>query len=153
VDRHLLPQPREQQVDYLQDLVLRELVEDDDFVDSVEQLGPEDLLELAHDPVLHHVVREPALIADGEAERLVLRDRRRADVRGHDHDRVTKVDAAPLGVGQLPVLEDLQQDVKDVRMRLLDLVQQDDRVRLLAGSPREGAAPQPVLFVLPRTAA
>jgi len=35
------------------DLLLGQLVEDDDVVDPVEELGPEDLLELAHDPVLH----------------------------------------------------------------------------------------------------
>ncbi len=97
-----------------------------------EQLGAEDLLQLAHHAVLHVLVREAALVADREAERLVLRDRGRADVRGHDHDRVPEVDLAPLRVGQLPVLEDLQQDVEDVRVRLLDLVEQDDRVRLAA---------------------
>jgi hypothetical protein len=55
-----------------------------------------------------------------------------ADVRGHDHDRVPEVDLAALRVGQLPVLEDLQQDVEDVRVCLLDLVEQDHRVRLAA---------------------
>src|SRR3712207_8626371 len=56
---------------------------------------------------------------------LVLRDLGRADVRGHDHDRVAEVDLAALGVRQLPVLQDLEQDVEDVRVCLLDLVEQD----------------------------
>ena len=63
-----------------------------------------------------------------------------ADVRGHDHDRVAEVDLAALGVGQLPVLEDLEQDVEDVRVGLLDLVEQDDRVRLAAHGLGELAA-------------
>src|SRR3712207_7747006 len=47
------------------------------------------------------------------------------DVRGHDHDRVAEVHRAPLGVGEASVLEDLEQDVEDVRVRLLDLVEQE----------------------------
>ena len=122
------------------DLFLRQLVEDDHLVDAVEQLGPEDLLQLAHDPVLHVVVGQAALVADREAERLVLRDLRGADVRRHDHDRVAEVDLAALGVGQLPVLQDLEQDVEHVRMGLLDLVEQEHRVRLAAHGLGELAA-------------
>jgi hypothetical protein len=105
-------------------------VEDDDLVDAVQELGPEHLLELRHDALLHLVVRQSLLVAEREAERLVLRDLRRSEVRGHDHDRVAEVDLPPLRVGQLPVLEDLQEDVEHVRVRLLDLVEEDDRVRL-----------------------
>ena len=112
------------------DLLLGELVEDDDLVDPVEELGPEDLLELAHDPVLHVVVGDAGLVADREADAGVLGDLRGADVRGHDHDRVAEVDRAPLGVGEPAVLEDLEQDVEDVRVRLLDLVEQEHAVRL-----------------------
>ena len=36
----------------------------------------------------------------------------------------------PEAVREVPVLEDLQQDVEHVRVRLLDLVEQDDRVRV-----------------------
>ena len=62
------------------------------------------------------------------------------DVRGHDHDRVAEVDRAPLGVGQPAVLQDLQQDVEDVRVRLLDLVEQQHAVRLAAHGLGELAA-------------
>src|SRR5207248_584412 len=96
--RHRLADPPQQKVDDLLDLVLRQLVEDDDLVDAVEELGPEDLLQLAHDPRLHVVVGDTGLVADREADRRVLGDVRRTDVRGHDHDRVTEVDgAAPTG--------------------------------------------------------
>src|ERR671922_198128 len=129
---HLDLEAVHEQIDDGEDLLPRQLVEDDDLIDPVEQLGPEDLLQLAHDSVLHLLVRETGVIADREAERLVLRDRPGADVRGHDHDRVPEVDLAPLGIGQLPVLEDLEEDVEHVRVGLLDLVEQDDRVRLAA---------------------
>ena len=53
----------------------------------------------------------------------------RADVRGHDHHRVAEVDRAALAVGQPAVVEDLQQHVEHLGVRLLDLVEEDDRVR------------------------
>ena len=76
----------------------------DDLVDPVQELGPED--------VAHRLGR--------------------ADVRGHDHHRVAEVDRAAVAVGQPPVVEDLQQHVEDLRVRLLDLVEEDDRVRAAA---------------------
>src|SRR3954453_13838161 len=118
------------QIDDLLDLVLGELVEDDHLVDPVEELRPEDFFQVAHDPVLHVAVGHAGLVGDGEPDRGVLRDLAGADVRGHDHDRVAEVDGATLGVGEAPVLEDLQEDVEDVRVRLLDLVEQQHAVGL-----------------------
>jgi hypothetical protein len=43
---------------------------------------------------------------------------------------VAEVDGPALGVGQPAVLKDLQQDVEDVRVGLLDLVQQQHAVGL-----------------------
>jgi hypothetical protein len=48
-----------------------------------------------------------------------------AEVRGHDDERVAEVDRAALAVGQPAVVEHLQQHVEHVRVRLLDLVEQD----------------------------
>ena len=56
------------------------------------------------------------------------RDQVAADVAGHDHDRVAEVDRPALAVGQPAVVEDLEQDVEDVRVGLLDLVEQDHLV-------------------------
>src|SRR3712207_9385494 len=71
---------------------------------------------------------------------LVPRDLRGPDVRGHDHDAVPEVDRAALRVGQAPVLQDLQEDVEDVRVGLLDLVEQEHAVRLAAHGLRQLAA-------------
>src|ERR1017187_5968893 len=51
-----------------------------------------------------------------------------ADVRGHDDDGVLEVDRVAEAVGQLAVFKNLQEDVEDIRMRLLDFVEQDDGV-------------------------
>jgi hypothetical protein len=52
--------------------------------------------------------------------------RKAAQVRGEDQDRVAEVDRAALTVRQAAVVQHLEQDVEDLRVRLLDLVEQDD---------------------------
>ena len=52
-----------------------------------------------------------------------------AHVRRHDDHRVAEVDRAALPVRQSPVIQQLQQRVEHVRVRLLDLVEQHHRVR------------------------
>jgi hypothetical protein len=54
-----------------------------------------------------------------------------AGVGRHDDDHVAEIGLAPVVVGQRPVVHHLQQDVEDVRVRLLDLVEQQHAVRLL----------------------
>ena len=107
-------------------------VEDDDLVDPVEELGAEHLLELVQEQALDALVLALHLVA--------LRDQRGADVARHDDDRVLEVDGAALVVGEAPVVEDLQQHVEDVGVRLLDLVEQDDAVRPTAHRLGELAA-------------
>src|SRR5215469_3160773 len=51
----------------------------------------------------------------------------RADVRSHDDHRVPEIHGAALSIGQSPVIEYLEQRVEDVPVRLLDLVEEDDR--------------------------
>ena len=94
-------------------------MEHHDVVDAVDELRAEVLGDDLHHRGLHARV---VLLAG------VLLDDLRAEVRGHDHDRVAEVDRAALAVGETPVVEHLQQDVEDVRVRLLDLVEQDHGV-------------------------
>ena len=51
-----------------------------------------------------------------------------ADIGGHDQDRIFKVYGTALGVGDTAVIEYLQQNVEDVRMRFLDLIEQNNRI-------------------------
>ena len=66
-----------------------------------------------------------------------------AEVRGEDQDHVPEVDRAALAVGEAAVVEDLQQHVEDLGVRLLDLVEQDHRVR----PPPHGLGELPALLV------
>ena len=56
----------------------------------------------------------------------------RADVAGHDDERVFEIDRAALAVGQPAVIEHLQQDVENVVVRLFDFVEEHDAVRAAA---------------------
>ena len=71
----------------------------------------------------------PSLFAGMLARDGRLGDEVAADVRRHDDDGVLEVDRPSLAVGQPPVVEQLQHDVEHFGVRLLDLVEQHDRVR------------------------
>jgi hypothetical protein len=103
-------------------LFFTERVEDDDVVDAVEEFGAEVLAQDAHDALGG---LGEAFVALGPCCGELVR----AEVRGHDEDGVLEVDGAALGVGEAPVVEDLQQDVEDILMRLLDLIEKDDGIR------------------------
>ena len=104
--------------------------------------GRKSLLELAGHALLDDVVADVRRVAlDGtKPSDWPLDDVASADVARHDDDRVLEVDLATLGVGEATLFEDLQQDVEDVRVRLLDLVEEDDRVGLAADLLGELAA-------------
>ena len=55
-----------------------------------------------------------------------LLDQLAAKVRSHDQHGVAEVDRAALAVRKPPVVENLQQDVENVRVRFLDLVEKYD---------------------------
>ena len=52
----------------------------------------------------------------------------RADVRSHDEDDILEVDRVAKAVGQLAIFKDLEQNVEHIGVRLLDFVEQDNRV-------------------------
>src|SRR5258706_510532 len=97
------------------DVLLAERVEDDHLVDAVHELRAEMRLHLGHDREPDHLV---------VAARHAL-DHLRAEVGGHHHHRVLEVHGAALAVGEPALVENLQEHVEYVRVRLLDLVEQD----------------------------
>ena len=115
-------------------------VEDDHVVEAVEELGAEVPLDRDLEPLLHLLVARGVVAAAVEAEDVARRGRLGPDVGGHDHDRVLEVDVAAEAVGQPAFLHDLEEHVEDVGVRLLDLVEQDDRVGAAADLLGELAA-------------
>ena len=109
---------RELDLDDLLQVLVAQPIEDDDLVDAIQKLRPEMLAQR-----VHHQAR--AVLA-----RLFFGDELRADVRGHDDDRVLEIDRPPLPVRDPAVVEHLQQNVEDIVVRLLDFVEKNHRIRL-----------------------
>ncbi len=76
-----------------------------------------------------------------EAERLfVTLEALRAEVRGHDDDRVRKINLLAAAVRHPAFVECLKEDVHQIRRRLFDLIEQQDRVRIVAKLLGQNAA-------------
>src|ERR1043165_9681457 len=119
-----LRQAAELDLDDPLDVAEVEGVEDDHVVDAVEELRAEVAVQFLLDRVPHLL-----FLRRGLRRLLELEDVLRADVRRHDDHGVLEVDHASLRIRQTPVVEDLQHHVEDLGMRLLDLVEEHDRVR------------------------
>ena len=89
----------------------------DGVVHAVQEFGAEVAAEFGH-----HLEADAFLDFAGLAR--VLNQQRAAEVRGHDDDRIAEIHRAALAVGEAAVVEDLQEDVEDVVVRLLDLVEE-----------------------------
>ncbi len=63
-----------------------------------------------------------------------------AQVAGHQHERLREVDDVALAVGQASIVQQLEQDVEDLGVRLFDFVEQHDRMRFAAHGFGQGAA-------------
>ncbi len=104
------------------DVLLRERVEDNDLVDAVQKLRPEGLAHLIqHLDSGHLELRRVA--------RLQVLQESAPQIAGHDDHGILEIHGAPVAIGEPAVLEDLQQNVEHVAVRLLDLVEQHDAIR------------------------
>src|SRR5699024_9462316 len=91
-------------------------------VDAVEELRPHEFLEPSHDLGLEVLLR---ILCDAGVEaQWVAGHELRTEVGSHDDDGVAEVDRAPLAIGEASVVEDLQEQVERIRVRLLDLVEE-----------------------------
>ena len=115
------------------DVVLGERLEEDDLVKAVEKFRTEMAAQFSLNKITR-LLTDLAVGADAVEEILA------AEVRGHDQDGVLEIDGAPLGIGDAPVVEDLQQHVEHVWMGFLDFVKEDDGIWLAAHGFGELAA-------------
>ena len=113
-------------------VLLAELLEDDDVREAVEELRLEGALGLVEDALLELLVVARRVDGGVEAHEGVPLQDVRPDVGGQDEDGVAEIDRAAERVGQAAVLQDLQEQLDDVRVGLLDLVEEHDGVGLAA---------------------
>ena len=129
------------------DIGLGERIEHDDFVDTVEELGPDRHLENVQ-YLFAAFVQKAAAGGDGlHIHSVHLRkflhialDDIGPGIGGHDEDGILEVHRAALVVREPAVVQHLQQHVKHVRVGFFDLVQQHHAVGFAAHGLRELAA-------------
>ncbi len=118
--RHHDPQLVEMLIHDALDFGRSEGIEIDDGIEPIPELGRERPLQRA--------ARRPApsVLAESHSS---IRQVTRPRIGGHDEDHVAEVRLAPMRVGQRGVIHHLQQDSVHVRVCLLDLIEQQHRVR------------------------
>src|SRR5260370_18826923 len=123
-------------MDDAEQIFIGERIENNHFVQPVQKLRIERPLYFVHHHIFHALL--PGFIDAGlEAQRRALLQMAGAEIGGHDDDGAPEIHGVAEPVRQLTVFKHLQQYIKDIRMRLLDFIQQDDRVRRAADAFRQ----------------
>src|SRR5262249_9615156 len=113
------------------ELCLTQCMEDDDLVDTVDELGTEDPFEVLHRLRAHDFVLLAACILvflGQETDTDSTFEIDATSIAGHDDDGVLEVHRTSLSISQAAIIHDLQERVEDLWMRLLNLVEEDDAV-------------------------
>ena len=127
----LLLKLHQELVDHAQDDLVVERCEGDRRVQPVTKFRRKQALDLCHFVA--------GLLGAGKAHAGLLQIGG-AGVGGHDDHHVAEIGLATVVVGQRAVIHDLQQDVEDVRVGLLDFVEEQHGVGLLGDGFGEQAA-------------
>ena len=116
------------QVHDLQNLLPAQRLEHDDLVDAIDELRPERLFQRLINRPLQVLERLRPARPPQQPDALPLQNLR-PKIGRHDDDRVAEIHRPAVPVRQPPVLQNLEEHVEHVRVRLLDLVEQNDSIR------------------------
>ena len=100
----------------------RQRTERNDRIQSVTELRREQAVDR------FHVI---AFATRGTEADCCLRHIRRTGIGGHDQDHIAEVDLLAVVIGQRAMIHHLQQNVEQIRMRLLDFIEQQHAMRML----------------------
>src|SRR2546421_12225065 len=111
-------------------------MEDNDLINTIQELRLEGVLQFAEHLTLHTLI--VSLISPGlvlrllEAHRSLFIEQGCTDIRGHDNDRIAEVYRTSFGISQLAIFKDLEKHVEDIGMSLFDFIEQDHTVGFTA---------------------
>nr|ADI18604.1 hypothetical protein [uncultured Rhodospirillales bacterium HF4000_24M03] len=94
-------------------------VEQQDFIQPVEEFRPEGSPHNVH----HRLPHGAGILALG-----LIGEDVATQIGGHHDQCILEIDQPPLPIGQPPVIEYLEQDVENIGMGFFDLVEQDDLI-------------------------
>src|SRR5687768_13402121 len=107
-----------------------ERTEQDDLVDSVQELGPELPVQL-----LHHLIA-------GTVNAQIL-DPVAPNIGSHDDDRILEIYGAALTIRETAIIQHLEQNIEHLWVRFLDLIEQNHAV----GFTTDGLCKLPTLLI------
>src|SRR5437660_4389012 len=103
-----------------------------DLINAIEQLGSKLALHCPQDQFTHIFVRLALLLflitVESKRHFFIWQGLHCADIRGEDDHSIFEVNFLAVRVGQTTVFEDLQQEIKDVRMRLLHFIKEHNAI-------------------------
>ena len=118
-------------LDNLRDNPFWQMTERDHRIETIAELRREEPL----DRIL--IVAHPLLLRETNRR---LGHVGRTGVGSHDEDYIAEIDLLAVVIRQLPVIHHLQQDVEEIRVRLLDLVKKQNAMRMLIDAVRQQTA-------------
>src|SRR5262249_30694126 len=128
-----------EQINDADQIFVAQRIEDNDLVEAIQEFRIENPFHFVHHE-LFHGLGASFIRAALESDSGALLQMPRAKVGGHDDDGVTKIYGIAETIAELAVFKNLQQNIEDVGMRLLNFVEQDDRVRSATYAFRKLAA-------------
>src|ERR1700751_2304496 len=111
---------RQLDIDNLGQFMFGQPIENDDLVDPIQEFRSEMVAKRLHPPPVTN-------FSIGSIHYELA-----ADVAGHNNDRVLEIDRATLTIGDPAIVQDLEQHIKDIRVRFFDLIKEDDAIRFAA---------------------
>src|SRR5207302_10850123 len=100
--------------DNLLQIFLAQPIEDNDLIYAIEKFGTEMCAQRIHDQ------------SRASFARFFFSNVLRADVRGHDDDRVLEIDRSPLPVRDPAVVEHLEENIEHVLVRFFYFIEEND---------------------------
>ena len=115
-------------------------MEYDDFVNSVQKFRLEHPFHLFHHLALHVLIVLTLIFCRKEAKSLRRNNVLCPGVGCHDDTGLFEINFSALRIGDVAIVEYLQQNVEHIRVSFLDLIEQDHTVRIATHFFRELAA-------------
>ncbi len=107
-------------------------MEHDNFIYTIEKFRTEDLSNLVHHAALHRFIALFGFVLTAKSQCVLFANAVCAGIAGHDNHGILEVHHTSLTIRQSAVLQNLEQHVEYIRMRLFNLVQQYNGIRFSA---------------------
>src|SRR4030042_4209076 len=104
----------------------------DSGINAVKELGSENCLHLLEYFLLHffvlHFLFSLAIDMGRKTDAHLTLNKLGTGIAGHDYNAIAKINPAPLGIGQMTIVENLEQYIKYIIMRLFNFIEKNSTI-------------------------